>query len=270
MQGRSLPGGAIAAMKSIARFRLIRSAAGVIAVTPRLGTLIADRYGVDPARIHVVANGVDSALFHPMERETARADLGLEGGATICFVGNLVRWQGIDTLVEAIPMTAGDTSFLIVGDGPDRLQLESRANDLGVAFRVRFVGTVAHQSVPLYIAASDVCVAPFTAERNLSSGVSALKVYEYLACARPVIVSDVPGAANLVAEYGSGVTVPPDDPGSLASAINAVVRNPAFAERAQRASALVREAHSWSNRAALLARTIGTAIRAPPPTAIYP
>lgn len=116
MQGRSLPGGAVGAMKSIARFRLIRSAAGVVAVTPGLGTAIADRYGVDPARIHVVANGVDSALFHPMERETARADLGLGGGATICFVGNLVRWQGIDTLVKAIPMTAGDTSFLIVGD----------------------------------------------------------------------------------------------------------------------------------------------------------
>ncbi len=270
MQGRSLPGGAVGAMKSIVRFRLIRSAAGVVAVTPGLGTAIADRYGVDPARIHIVGNGVDSALFRPMARETARADLGLGGGTVVCFVGNLVRWQGIDTLVEAIPMTAGDTSFLIVGDGPDRLQIESRANDLGVAPRVRFVGTVAHQLVPRYIAAADVCVAPFTSERNLSSGVSALKIYEYIACARPVIASDIPGAADLISEYGCGATVPPDDPASLASAINAVVRNPVFAERAHRASALVRETHSWAHRAAVLARTIGTAIRAPPPTATDP
>src|SRR5439155_15606897 len=100
-----------------------------------------------------------------------------------------------------------------------RLELEKKT---------QFVGAVSHDRVPEYIAAADACVAPFTAERNQTLGVSALKMFEYLACGRPVVATSVPGVADLLAEFGCGISVRPDEPSELAGAIEKVVSDPSF------------------------------------------
>ena len=111
--------------------------------------------------------------------------------------------------------------------------------------------------VPTYIAASDVCVAPFTAERNLWSGVSPLKVYEYLACGRPIVVSAVPGTTQLIQEYGCGIAVPPGDAHALAQAIERTLAEPSFRDAALRASAAIRDRCSWDRTAAAVSEVLG-------------
>src|SRR5207249_178845 len=139
--------------------------------------------------------------------------------------------------------------LLLVGDGPDRERLRDRAKRLGILGRVRFIGEVRHELVPLYIAAADACVAPFTSERNLKTGVSALKVVEYIACARPVVVTAVPGAKDLVETYNCGIVVPAEDTEALRLAIERVVCDPSSGVAALRASDGIRDLGSWDRTA---------------------
>src|SRR5262249_34171286 len=108
---------------------------------------------------------------------------------------------------------APDLTVLVIGDGPERGRLERQARDLGLEPRVRFVGTVPHQAVPDYLAACDVLTAPYEPMEGFYF--SPLKVAEYLASGRPVVVSAV-GELERTLEGVPGVTLaPPGDAEAL-------------------------------------------------------
>jgi len=114
---------------------------------------------------------------------------------------------------------------------------------------VRFVGPVVYEEVPRHIAAADVCTAPMTRER-LRSGSSAIKVYEYLACGRPVVASRIPGLEFLESE-DLGKLVPPEDAHALAAALEGVLSDAAWRRAAgERGRAFVLEHASWAAVAA--------------------
>ncbi len=263
MQGRPLGNTPGRRFKANIRSLLLRHAAAVVAVAPGLSDAVVSEYGVSERRVFTIENGVDERLFQPMDCAQARAMLKQGAGTIICFVGNLVAWQGIPGLLYAMQRVPGSVRLLIVGDGPDRQRIVDLVGALKLSNRVEFVGNVPHSKVPQYIAASDVCVAPFTAQRNLNSGVSALKMFEYLACARPVVVSAIPGARELVETTGAGVVVPPDQPEALGQAIERVVKDPAYGVAANRASDMVRRVHSWDAVADSVIRVLATAATRP-------
>jgi len=256
MQGRPIPRTRRWRFKASLRMSMLRRAAAVVTVTERLREVVVSEYGVRSSRAFLVENGVDPGLFRPIDRVVAREILGLDPGPIVCFVGNLVGWQGIEVLLEAIKTLHDSVRVILVGDGPDRQQLVDHAKRLNVLARVEFIGSVPHDRVPLYIAASDVCVAPFTAQRNERSGVSPLKLYEYIACARPVVVTGIAGARELVESTGSGIVVPPDDPGALGDAIHRMLQDPTFIAAANRAGEIVRRERSWDSVAASVTRVL--------------
>jgi glycosyltransferase involved in cell wall biosynthesis len=89
----------------------------------------------------------------------------------------------------------------------------------------------------------DVCVAPFTADRGEASP---LKLFDYLACARPVVVSDIAAVRELVAASGGCVPVPPDDPGALATALARLLADEARRRQLGAAGhAWVASGHGW-------------------------
>ncbi len=80
---------------------------------------------------------------------------------------------------------------------------------------------------------------------------SPLKLYEYLACARPVVVSDIPGVSDLVRGAGAGVVVPPDDPEALGEGIVNILADPEAAEAmGARGREAVLEGYTWDHTAA--------------------
>ena len=216
-------------LKKSLRGFMYRRAARVVAVSDLLARTVSERYGVPPDSIAVVPNGVDPNLFFPLDPLEARRRLGWGSGPWVVFVGNLVPWQGLDVLLEALPLLVGAHPSLrvaIVGDGVLGKSLAQLARRLGVADSVLFLGACPHESVGLYIGAADVCVAPFTRERNDRIGLSPLKLYEYLACGRPVVASDLPGVRDILRASGGGLLVPPDDPQALARAVSQLLENP--------------------------------------------
>jgi glycosyltransferase involved in cell wall biosynthesis len=223
-----------------------RLASGVVAVTPQLAAE-ARRWGA--RRVLVASNGVDPAAMRPLDIAAARVAHALPADAEIVgFAGNFAAWQGIETLIDAALLLAPRRPrlrLLLIGDGVERARLIARAAPLGD--RVHFVGNIPHAGVAAALSACDLLAAPLAlSERNRRTGVSPLKLFEYLALARPVIASALPGLEFIAADR-LGATFAPGDATDLAAQLDALLALPA-AERAAigaRARAAAEGRFSW-------------------------
>jgi len=255
----------IRALAGLALRRAIRQAETVVSVCGELLQRIHERCGVPRKRCQVVRNGVDPAVFVPMDGALARHNLGLDGGGPwILFVGGFFPWHGLDVLVEAMPAVlraSPAARCLLVGDGPVRPALAARARMLGVTEAVRFPGRIPFEHVPHWIAAGDVCVVLHRATRSYPG--DSMKLWEYLACARPVVATAGPGYGDVVESLDCGSSVKPDDPADLARVLLALLedapRRAAMGERGRRA---ILQSHTWAARAEQLERLLGGVARA--------
>jgi glycosyltransferase involved in cell wall biosynthesis len=221
-----------------------RLASGFVAVTPQLAAE-ARRWGA--RRTFVAPNGVNPSAIRPQDRLAARRALGLPDDAEIVgFVGNFARWQGLETLVRAVLQSQRpNLRLLLIGAGVEHAQLAALAAPLGE--RVRFTGALPHEAVGAALSACDILAAPFpNSARNQRTGVSPLKVFEYLALGRPVLASALPGLEFIERER-LGMLCPPGDPAALEARLAALLDLPA-AERAaigQRARAAAEGRYAW-------------------------
>jgi glycosyltransferase involved in cell wall biosynthesis len=178
----------------------------IIANSEALKALMAPRYGVDPARVSVVVNGVDSDAFRP--------DHALEASEpTILFAGRLVREKDPVTLLRAFRLTLDRmpaARLEILGNGPLRSDLESLARREGMAGRVRFLPGV-HDIVPP-LQRAWVFAMPSAREASPNA------VLEAMSCEVPVVGTRVGGIPELVGHEETGLLVPSGDPPALAEA----------------------------------------------------
>jgi glycosyltransferase involved in cell wall biosynthesis len=110
-----------------------------------------------------------------------------------------------------------------------------------------FTGRVPYQRVVSYINALDIGVAPFPAARNAVIGLSPLKIYEYLACARPVITSRIDGVKETIEECSGGYLFEPDKATELAQRISqAYGERNQLPEMGKRGRRLIEERYAWT------------------------
>jgi len=235
----------------------------IIVVTPRLKEVLQKDYGVPEDKIAVIRNGANIDLFKPMDVKKARAELGLSRTDNyVCFVGSLFRWHGVEYLIKSIPLIlkqCPQTRFLIVGDGEMKQELIELARHTGIQDKVIFTAMVPYKKVPLYINASDVCVAPSVRERNQRSGVSPLKLCEYMACGKPVVTSRLSGL-EMIAENHAGILVEPENPLELATAIITLLKDRELGmQMGQNGRRYVVENRSWKIIAQRVAEVLNKA-----------
>jgi len=229
-----------------------RNSASVVCVTDAIRDFYIRRHPMYADKFTTVNNGVNTKLFHPLpvddEVAELRKKLGFdESDEVVAYVGNLSLWQGVEHLVRAAPSIVQrnpSVRFMVLGRGPTGALCERLTEELGVADRFKFVGQVPYTSLGHYINVADVCVAPYT--RDIPN--CPIKVYEYLACGKPVVCSDIPGIDNL--RYtGALALVEPGNPDALASAVLDVLANEKLRiEQRARGPAAVSE-YTWSNTA---------------------
>jgi glycosyltransferase involved in cell wall biosynthesis len=222
----------------------------IIAVTPGIKVKLENDYKIPGQKIDVVSNGANTSLFRPLEQGNCRKELCLNAEFFyVCFVGNLAPWQGIEYLVKAAPSILyrfPQCRFLIVGDGVMKNELFKLSSELGVADKFIFTGVVAYDRVPIYINASDVCTAPFIIARNAKIGLSPLKLYEYMACGKPVVASDISGVSDALEASAGGIPVLPENPGALAEAILKLLENSDLRNKlGSKGLSYVTENYSW-------------------------
>ncbi|MES2269275.1 MAG: glycosyltransferase [Pseudomonadota bacterium] len=221
-------------------------AAGLLAVSGAMKrSMVA--LGMDPDKIAVHYTGVDLDRFAIMDRAAAKSELDL-AGPVVLSVGALIPRKGQDLLICALP-SLPDVTLILIGEGPERGNLQSLAERLGVADRVGILGAVPHDRLPQFLAAADVMALPSASEGLANAWVEAL------ACGAPIVISDVGGARELVDRPEAGRIVG-REPTEIAAAVRELIDNPPDRE-ATRETAL---RFTWkANGDALLAHLQGIA-----------
>jgi glycosyltransferase involved in cell wall biosynthesis len=204
--------------------------------------------GVDEQNVHVVPNGVSLKLFADRSNsQTVRQRYNLGTERLIGFVGSFQRWHDVEGLLQAFSMLYADDHnlrLLLVGDGDQREALEESCLQLGLGSAVIFTGSVPHESVPEYIAAMDVAVAPYNWKEDFYG--SPLKLFEYMAAGKPTVAAAI-GQIEEVIEHGkTGWLYPSGNHEKLAHGLASLLYSPELSsEMSQAASQKILTDHTW-------------------------
>ncbi len=193
--------------------------------------------------VEALTNGVDTARFRPV----TPAMPAPSGVRRLIVPRRLFPKNGVEYLVRAVPeirRAIPTIEVLVVGDGPERERLGSLAEELGVADRIRFLGSRPHAEMPGLLCSAELAVIPSLMEATSVAGLEAMS------CGLPLVASRVGGLPEIVGD-DTGVLVPPADPPALADAIGTLLSDPDLKGRGERAREAVVE--RWSN-ARLVAR----------------
>ena len=240
------------------RRQSLAGADAVIATSREFARLAAAH--ADPARIHVIPNGVDFDEFDAGRPAPPALQARYAGGPVILAIRRLVPKNGIHLLIQAAPRilkSCPDARFVIGGWGAQEEELRAQATETGLAGRIEFVGPSPNPEVAGYLAAARVVVFPSSMESTSHA------CLEAMAMGKPVVASRLGGLAELLAGEERGVLVDLfDSAGSsyfapprlsataeaaLAEAIIELLRDPDRAGRiGEAARRHVRERYDWN------------------------
>jgi glycogen(starch) synthase len=183
---------------------------------------IAELFGPAMAETRVIRNGIDAARW-PFARRHAHP-----GPAHLVFLGRLEYEKGVHDLIAALPRirrTHPGTRLTIAGTGTQRQWLIEQARKHKVLKAISFAGHLDHEGLVALLHAADAAVLPSHYE---PFGIVAL---EAAATGIPLITSNVGGLGEAVINETTGMSFPPRDITSLATAVRAVLDDPQFAQR---------------------------------------
>jgi glycosyltransferase involved in cell wall biosynthesis len=178
------------------------------------------KLGVEEARIFDAHVGADIARFHPgVSGQRIREQYNIQK-PLVLYVGQLHGGQYVELFIETATKLmrdhAQDLSFMIVGDGYRAQELKRIAERAHLDGDLIFTGAIAHELVPEYVAAADVCVACFE-ENEVTVCKSPLKVVEYLSSGKAIVASSVGEVPRML--KGAGILVQPGSASALAEGI---------------------------------------------------
>jgi glycosyltransferase involved in cell wall biosynthesis len=179
-------------------------------------------------RISVIHNGIDLRQFvDSVDTQRVRRRLKIPDGArAVGIVASLWPWKAHDIFLRSAAILAEEvpnTYFVVVGDGPERGNLEKMARDLAIADRVRFLGAV--DDVPAVLRCLDLSVLSSAHE------VFPLALLESMAAACPVVATNVGSIPEIVVDGLTGILVPPGAPDLLAQEMLRVLTHSGLARR---------------------------------------
>jgi glycosyltransferase involved in cell wall biosynthesis/peptidoglycan/xylan/chitin deacetylase (PgdA/CDA1 family) len=182
-------------------------------------------------RVHVIRAGVDTGLFTPSPNGN-----GARPGAPLRMlcIGTLHEVKGQVHLVEACRLLAErgvDVRCRLIGDGPDRPELERRIAAAGLQNTVILAGPRMREEVAEELAGADVLVAPSVPTRHGRREGIPVVLMEAMSAGLPVVASGISGIPELVSDGESGLLVPPGDPEALADALGRLAADPELRRR---------------------------------------
>lgn len=232
--------------------------------------------GVKAGRIHVMPNGVNPALFHPNgtaissspsksqvsrtrtrtrteERNAAHDGFRGSDAPTVGFVGGLRPWHGVEILPELLARLQKrhpGTRLVIAGDGELRGELERGFARRGLEKLVTITGLLPHEAVPEVIWKFDVALAPYPKHEH-DFYFSPLKLFEYMACGRPVLAAKVGQIAEIVRHGETGLLYPPGNLKALTASCERLLEaEPLRRKLGMAAARLVHRQFTWDRNAA--------------------
>jgi alpha-maltose-1-phosphate synthase len=209
----------------------VESAAAVIAVSAGMRSDVLGAYpAVDPDRVHVIRNGIDTTEYAPDPRTEVLGRYGIDPARPqVMFVGRITRQKGLPVLLRAAEHLDPAVQLVLCAGLADTPELEEEVTGLVEHLRATRSGVIwiagmlpKHEIIQL-LSHATVFVCPSLYE---PLGIVNL---EALACGAPVVASKVGGIPEVVLDGQNGLLVPPDDPAALAAAVTELTSDPARA-----------------------------------------
>ena len=197
--------------------RAFRRFDAVIGVARPIARLLTDS-GCDADQVYTITNAW-SQTEPPMDAQSARIALGIEDGAfNGGWVGRVSQEKGLDVLVNALPALSDlRVRLTVIGDGSDKPNVQRRAEQIGVASRIRWAGVV--DGAAGLLRAYDVLVISSRTEGT------PIILLEAIDAGVPVLASGVGGIPDVVTSR-EALLVPPGDPGAVANGLRVIYSDP--------------------------------------------
>ena len=187
---------------------VLRAAATVVVFTDEQRSTVTSKYGLDPARIAVIPNGVDETFFYAGQRL-------LHSKPRLLFVGRLSVQKNLPLFLRALDGVSDQFETTLVGKGELEAELKEAVDELRLQ-NVRFHGRADGAGLRELYRNADVFVLPSEREGM------PLVLLEALAMGLPIVATNIPGNRDVVAHGENGVLVPLGNPSALRQALLSV------------------------------------------------
>ena len=226
----------------------LRHANGVIAVSEFCKGQLISKCQVDPAKIHVVNNGVDLATFRRGGQNRDIWPAPIRNRKIILSVSRLVERKGQETLIRAMPQILSshpDAHCFIVGGGPLEEKLRSVAEEVGVTQACTVVGPAPQLDVTEYFRNCDLFVLPCHTMPDGDTEGFGLVFLEAGACDKPVVAGIAGGTVEAIADGETGLLVDGSDVAQVADAVNRLLSDPELAAKLAHSAWSRAQVSSW-------------------------
>ncbi len=225
--------------------RMLRRANMISTISEPMCNLLAKK-GVASERILEMRNWANhAATVSSADGSRMRAEWGLQDKVIALYSGNIANKQGLEVVIEAARLVQhrGDLAFVIAGDGPNRARLEALAKGLP---NVHFHDLQPEARVGELLTMADIHLLPQL--RDTADLVLPSKLGNMLASGRPIVASVIPGSGVAREVVDCGIVVPPETPGAIVEAVEALAAHPDY-RRTMGAAARKRAEEAWSKQA---------------------
>ena len=252
LKGRAVAGEAESSLRICTERKIVGSSDRIIASTRHEYGSLVSLYEADQDRIRVVPAGVDLDMFQPGDQRWARDKLGLNDERVVLYVGRMDAIKGLDVLIHSVASmeTPCNLKVLVIGGSKQDREFnkaQKLVNTLEVADKIDLLGTLEHESLPLYYQAADVCVVPSYYESF------SLVALEAMACGTPVVASRVGGLQTVVKDNQSGYLVPWHCPDAFAVRLEMLLTNDSLRKSLGRQASELAKRLSWRATASSIA-----------------
>lgn len=186
---------------------MFRAADEVLVINEHLRDY-AIRMGASPGRARVLRTGVDLQRFNPAADGAAtRSELGIKcDDYVLFFMGWIYNFSGVREVAESLYQAPPEVRLLVVGDGDDYPALQ-QMQTAGLGDRLILTGRVPYDKIPRLLAVADICLLPFHTV-PATEHIVPIKLYEYMAAAKPVVASPLPGVQRDVGDTNGVIYAP--------------------------------------------------------------
>jgi glycosyltransferase involved in cell wall biosynthesis len=209
--------------------------------------------GIPARHIEVIPNAADVSRFFPGDLNVSlREKYQLNGRLVIGFVGSFHYWHGVkqlQMLIQILLTRYRQVVFLLIGKGgPDRSELETFIQSGSFTDRVRMLDSINHDEIPSHIRAMDIVLAPYPDLPFFYY--SPVKIFEYMACGRPVVASGLGQINDLIKHQKTGMLCRPGQLDDFIEHTSLLIEKPAVRQSiGKAAAAFIRKNHTWAHRA---------------------
>jgi len=232
---------------------------GMTTITPQMRKEICSTFQIDPCNVGIWSSGVDIRRFSPKNYTSKGVELkrrlGLSGRFVVLYHGVFTATRGLKEALDGVKLLRSDypnVVLFLLGTGPIVSMLKNVVQKEGLQEHVIIHDPVDYAEVPKFIEISDVCIVPLP-DHPYWRFQCPLKLLEYLAMEKVVILTDIPAHRTIIGEAKCGVYISSVNPTEIAKAIEYVYLNKgSLKERGKIGREIVKREYTWEKVAGRL------------------